>query len=41
MKITKISLQVAMCNFPTVKDGANVAIAAMISGIQMCAYYSL
>ncbi|KAJ0611000.1 putative D-lactate dehydrogenase (cytochrome) [Helianthus annuus] len=28
------SLQVAMCNFPTIKDTANVAIAAMLSGIQ-------
>nr|GFD48630.1 D-lactate dehydrogenase [cytochrome], mitochondrial [Tanacetum cinerariifolium] len=25
---------VAMCSFPTVKDAADVAIAAMMSGIQ-------
>ncbi|PWA88673.1 hypothetical protein CTI12_AA087450 [Artemisia annua] len=28
-------LQVAMCSFPTVKDGADVAIAAMISTLQL------
>lgn len=27
--------QVAMCNFPTVKDAADVAIATMMSGIQV------
>ncbi|MFS7896991.1 putative D-lactate dehydrogenase (cytochrome) [Helianthus anomalus] len=29
------SLQVAMCNFPTIKDAANVAIVAMLSGNQV------
>ncbi|KAF5772531.1 putative D-lactate dehydrogenase (cytochrome) [Helianthus annuus] len=29
------SLQVAMCNFPTIKDAADVAIAAMLSSIQV------
>ncbi|KAM0057081.1 putative D-lactate dehydrogenase (cytochrome) [Helianthus debilis subsp. tardiflorus] len=28
-------LQVAMCNFPTIKDAADVAIAVMLSGIQV------
>lgn len=28
-------LQVAMCNFPTVKDAADVAIATMLAGIQV------
>lgn len=27
--------QVAMCNFPSVKDAADVAIATMFSGIQV------
>lgn len=33
--LTMICLQVAMCNFPTVKDAADVAIATMLSGIQV------
>ncbi|CAK9155261.1 unnamed protein product, partial [Ilex paraguariensis] len=33
-KIPKYSV-VAMCNFPTVKDAADVAIATMLSGIQV------
>ncbi|XP_021804482.1 D-lactate dehydrogenase [cytochrome], mitochondrial-like isoform X2 [Prunus avium] len=33
-KIPQYSV-VAMCNFPTVKDAADVAIATMLSGIQM------
>lgn len=28
-------IQVAMCNFPTIKDAADVAIATMMSGIQV------
>lgn len=27
-----------MCNFPTIKDAANVAIATMLSGIQVGPY---
>lgn len=30
-----ILAQVAMCNFPTIKDAADVAIATMHSGIQV------
>ena len=30
-------VQVAMCNFPTIKDAADVAIATMHSGIQVSA----
>lgn len=30
--------QVAMCNFPTIKDAADVAIATMMSGIQVRIY---
>ena len=30
--------QVAMCNFKTIKDAADVAIATMLSGIQVCVF---
>lgn len=30
-----MKIQVAMCNFPTIKDAADVAIATMLSGIQV------
>jgi D-lactate dehydrogenase (cytochrome) len=30
------TIQVAMCNFKTIKDAADVAIATMLSGIQVC-----
>lgn len=30
--------QVAMCNFKTIKDAADVAIATMLSGIQVCIF---
>ncbi|KAK2973119.1 hypothetical protein RJ640_027091 [Escallonia rubra] len=33
--LTMIMIQVAMCNFPTIKDAADVAIATMSSGIQV------
>jgi hypothetical protein len=32
------SIQVAMCNFQTIKDAADVAIATMLSGIQVCLF---
>jgi len=32
---TNQNAQVAMCNFPSVKDAADVAIATMRSGIQV------
>lgn len=28
-------IQVAMCNFPTIKEAADVAIATMLSGVQV------
>lgn len=31
--------QVAMCNFQTIKDAADVAIATMLSGIQVCLFF--
>lgn len=34
-KIAGYVIQVAMCNFPTIKDAADVAIATMMSGIQV------
>lgn len=30
-----ISFQVAMCHFRTIKDAADVAIATMLSGVQV------
>jgi D-lactate dehydrogenase (cytochrome) len=30
---------VAMCNFQTIKDAADVAIATMLSGIQVCLFF--
>ena len=33
--LSSIILQVAMCNFPSIKDAADVAIATMHSGIQV------
>lgn len=33
--LTIQNAQVAMCNFPSVKDAADVAIATMMSGIQV------
>jgi hypothetical protein len=34
-------IQVAMCNFQTIKDAADVAIATMLSGIQVCPFPSV
>lgn len=39
--IDLIILQVAMCNFPTIKDAADVAIATMLSGIQVGLYFKI
>jgi len=33
--LTNQNAQVAMCNFPSVKDAADVAIATMRSGVQV------
>jgi hypothetical protein len=30
-----------MCNFQTIKDAADVAIATMLSGIQVCPFLSI
>lgn len=35
-----IAWQVAMCSFPSVRDAADVAIAAMLSGIQVAFFTS-
>eukprot|EP00268_Persea_americana_P048306 TRINITY_DN5095_c0_g1_i1.p1 TRINITY_DN5095_c0_g1~~TRINITY_DN5095_c0_g1_i1.p1 ORF type:complete len:290 (+),score=79.37 TRINITY_DN5095_c0_g1_i1:616-1485(+) len=33
--VNRLLLKVAMCNFPTIKDAADVAISTMLSGIQV------
>ncbi|KAL0309442.1 UNVERIFIED_CONTAM: D-lactate dehydrogenase [cytochrome], mitochondrial [Sesamum radiatum] len=35
LRLLEVETQVAMCNFPTIKDAADVAIATMLSGIQV------
>jgi hypothetical protein len=30
-----------MCNFKTIKDAADVAIATMLSGIQVCVFSAI
>jgi hypothetical protein len=38
LRLNVSSIQVAMCNFQTIKDAADVAIATMLSGIQVCLF---